>query len=241
MSISAVQERTTLLGGSNVSTLSIPFGSNVTAGNLCVVAFAHYCDPALTPLAAHLTKASGTATIGTIALDVQRVVTAPQDQFSVAIYSFPITGSGSLTMTWGTQSGSYPTACYGEYASTVGWSATAATRLEASNSVTANSAAVDSGNGTSAGEALFFGVATDARPVSQTTTQDGAFTLLYENEDPTTYNTASFIRRIVSTGTTDSASWTISTPRPYAAALAVYKETGGGGGSSILRQMMAHH
>lgn len=223
MAISRVQ-----FGGTqaaDTSSISIATGSNVTAGNLLVVYGMKY-SPSDTDILVigDLTKTAGTATLGTITLDVDHFYDHGTDGVMAAVYSVPITGSGSLTLQITSDSGSYLAIAYEE----VSGADTSGTRLEATNEATGNSVSPDSGNCTAAGGAIFCGCAATYAIAGHTWTQDGAFTQIYEQET-IDHVTAAAASRIVTTGTTDSASWTISTGYNWVAVCAVYKEASGGG------------
>ena len=73
--------------------------SDVTSGNLLVVIFAcGYCEGSPSPSTSWLAKTAGTATIGTVKLNTQQIWTY-NDQKMLLMYSVPITGSGTLTLT----------------------------------------------------------------------------------------------------------------------------------------------
>lgn len=225
MAISRVQ-----FGGTqaaDTSSISIATGSNVTAGNLLIIYGMKYSpSDADVFVVGDLTKTAGTATLGTITLDVDDFSDNGTDGVMAAVYSVPITGSGSLTLQITSDSGSYLAIAYEE----VSGADTSGTRLEATNEATGNSGSPDSGNCTSAGGAIFCGCAATYAIASHTWTQDGAFTQIYEQET-IDHVTAAAASRIVTTGTTDSASWTISTGYNWTAVCAVYKEATGGGGT----------
>jgi len=70
------------------------FVSNVTAGNTIIVGVSSNVN---CPLASGVTKSGGTATIGTVTRDIYAAVSGSSP--SCAIYSIPITGTGSCTIT----------------------------------------------------------------------------------------------------------------------------------------------
>lgn len=209
-------------------------GSNVTSGNLLVIPVAKLnvtgsSDPFLL---ADLSKTAGTATIGTITLDVSRNYNYTGTNYiAVGIYSVPITGTGSCTMRCALGTDQYGSIGYQELS---GVDVTASRCEDFASAEGANSgvAAPDSGNADSAGGAVFIGALGDVLTGSGDHVEDGAFSLIYE-QNSTDHMPASFIRRIVATGTTDAASWTAPVnDNPWVAAVAVYKDAAAGGGSS---------
>ena len=230
MSIARVgsQVATGKAGSSTSVVVSAP--ANVTAGNLLVV-LVETATPINNepPAAGGLTKTAGTATLGTISLDsVATQDVTPWGYIHSAIYSIKITGSGSLTLTMEVaQTGSWLDATLSEYSASNGWNATAANRLEDSNTGSGESTSPATGSATSAGGALFAGSLNTDFATTTTITENGSWSLLDELEDPTTYQTFSAIDRIVSTGTSSTASWTLGTSRQWSCALAVYHEEEG--------------
>ena len=87
-----------------------------------------------------------------------------------------------------------------------GYSSTAEATNSASDGGTASP--VDSGNATSAGAALFVGCAHIPSTGTVTITVDGAFTLIFEQQDGSAHETGSSEYKTVASGNTDSASWT---------------------------------
>lgn len=202
--------------------------SNVTAGSLLVVSSARWRSSDSTGhVAGDLTKSAGTATIGTPVVEGQGSAGASQRS---ALFSVLVTGSGSLTLQV-----AYPgTGCYGsifvgEFSGS--WDSS---RTEATNQGFGNSTAIDSGNATSAGAAVFVGSMSNTDSGTPTVTPDAAFEQIGEDENGSVRIVHSAIDRIVTTGTTDSASWTTTGAMDYTAVVAVFKEAAGGGGSTTL-------
>jgi len=192
---------------------------SVTAGQLVTVVVGAYSVPNQAFVSSDLTKSAGTCTIGTISLDKEL---DPANAAHVGIWSFLVTGSGTLTV----QLSNRPAGAYfdiGAEAFNGSWDGS---RLEASNSATVSASTnIDSGNATSAGAALMVGVFSDVTGASSYTT-DGAWTDLYQ--DVGSPNNSGGAYRIVSSGATDSATWTANAGINGAAAIAIYKETAGG-------------
>ena len=196
------------------------FASDVTAGNLLIVV-AHAQKQSLDPfVVGDISLSGGTATVGAWSMDIQRQLSTSNNP-DVAIFSTIVTGTGSATVTvGGAPADTYFNIAAGEFASSTGWDSS---RLEASNSGTGTSTTPASGDATSAAGALFIGGFSGGLISNVTITEDGAFTLIDEEEAGATYLPASAIYQIAGGGTTDAADWTVSSSTSWAAAIAVYK------------------
>lgn len=237
MTITAIQ--VTGNAAATSASVSQAFVSNVTAGNLIVIVGMRYNNLADPYVEADCTQSAGTATLGTIALHLQTEVSLGGNNHDVGIWSVPVTGTGSCTMQIaGGNVGNFPDIGIGEFSASGGWSSTAATRLEDTNNGNNTTGAPSSGDGTSAGEALFIGALAVDTGGSVTITEDGAFTVIYEQEAGASFETGSAIYQIVSSGTTDAASWSAPTTLPWSAILCVLKpEAGGGGGGGAIARI----
>jgi hypothetical protein len=233
VTITHVQSATEVVDASTSDTLA--FGGNVTAGNLITVrVFAYAGGDSTALVAGSVTKSAGTATIGAVTLD--RGTGAFEYDSGVyvqaAVFSCLVTGTGSLTMQISSNALLYFVWAISEYSTDVGWDASRVEAVNSATSATDGNATASSGNGASAGAALFEGVV--AIPSSSggadlVITEDGAFTLVVEETDHSAHMTGSVIRRIVSSATTDAAEWAYTSGAAHgnAAALVVYKEAGG--------------
>jgi len=208
--------------------------SNVTAGSLIVVSAARWkSGDNGAYIAGDLTKSAGTATIGTPVLEYTAAPGAPATSNRVGMWSVLVTGSGSLTLQVAHSGASYGSIVVAEYSGT--WDGT---RTEASASGSGSGTAARSGNASSAGAAVFVGSMTNSNVANTTITEDGAFTLLGEDQAGSDRTDHSCIGRIVSTATTDAAEWTIS-DSVWVGGVVVFKEaSGGGGGGSVIRSML---
>ena len=202
----------------NATSIAKATTSNVTAGNRLIILVGKYSPSSDVIVVGDISKSAGTCTLGSFALD--KVITGTTNYFYAAIFSAEITGSGSCTITvGGGPAGSYWNIALIEMASSLG-----VPTLENTNGAAANTGAPDSGNVTSAGAALFVGSLTTDITSATTHTIDAAYSLVFEQEDGLNHLGGAFGYRIVSTGTTDSASWTAPTTQEYSIALAVYQE-----------------
>lgn len=199
------------------------YPNNVAVGSLLTVTGGVVTNGANDPpVAGDLTKTAGTSTIGTI----ERDAVATRDlgggfYLHVAQFSVIVTGAGSLTLTLaGGANGLSTWLAVDEYTGT--WDGT---RLVDTASANGDSAAQSSGDADSPGAALFFGGLTQINSTSgAAATEDGAFTLIAEQDSSSTQAGWSSIARIVSGATTDAASWTTNNAAGWAATVAVYRE-----------------
>jgi len=220
----------------NATSVSKAYTNNVVAGNLLIIGAIKFSPSNDVFVAEDCTKSAGTATVGTISLHAQTSLNDGGDYLNIAIWSAIVTGSGSCTMqVGGAVAGTYLSMALDELVSTLGWDSS---RLEASNTATGTTGAPTTSNVASAGSANFVGVLTTNAFLDITVTEDGAFTLIYEDQNGSLRPIISFIERIVSTGTTDAASWTAPTTYKWLAGVAVFKEVATA--TSILKQIMAH-
>lgn len=205
---------------------------NVTAGNLLTITtnrlnLTGSSDPYVLGDCA---KQAGTATLGTITMDVEREYNyAGANYIATAIYSAPITGTGSLTIRCVLGSNQYGLIAVAERS---GLDVSGSRVEDTAEAEGANSgvAAPNSGDATSAAGALFVGALADVSTGGNDHVEDGAFTLIYE-QNSTDHMVGSFIDRIVVAGTTDAASWTEPVnDNPWAAVVVVYKAATAAGG-----------
>jgi hypothetical protein len=213
--------------GDSVTGVSKAFASNVTSGDLLTVCVTRYTgNHAGDPLVVgDLTKIAGTATIGTVVLVTQENANDTNNIFYAAVFSVPATGTGSLTLQVDSAD---PSNYYEMFLAE--WPSTVSATSEASSTNLGTSATIDSGNAASAAGAVFVGCGTSLQDTNTAITQDGAWTLLDEEENGTLHQTGNAAYRSVSTGTTDSGTWTINASFGWAAAIAVFADSAGGGG-----------
>lgn len=201
------------------SPITYALPNNVSVGQLVVVTVS--ASGTGTFVAGDCTKSAGTATVGTIALDRQQNNATDQH---CGVWSMLVTGAGSLTVAVAT-GGAF--SIIGVQVYDGNWDGT---RLETGNGANGTTGTTpSSGNATSAGAALFVGALAVGNSAVVTLTEDGNWTSIFESLDGTAHEVGEIIDRIVSTGTTDDANWTINiAPTNTAAIVVVYKEIAGG-------------
>lgn len=224
--ISAVTGQQTGNAQGNATSTSKAFPGNVTVGNRISVQAQFFSGSTVhTPVAADCTKSAGTATIGTVTLDIHREFQYNGTSWIyVAIWSCLVTGSGSCTMQIANfPAGSDMNICISEFTSTIGRISPSATLT---NSNTGTSTAVDSGNvttATSVSSSLIIGCGVNTSgTIPATWTEDAAFTKIFSNLSGATVVGGSEYR-IVTVATTDSASWTDEN-KSWTACVACYQE-----------------
>lgn len=227
MTITRVASQQTGTNANNATSISLAYPVNVTNGNLLIISSGKW-NPTGTDayVVGDISKSAGTATLGAFAQDKDDNFNwTGTEWIASVVYSAPVTGTGSCTIQIaGALAGSYLQIALEEIHSDMA----STFSVEAKNANHATTGAPDSGNGASAGAAIFCGSAIiDTATDGMAITEDAAFTLIYEDEQGNTDISYSAIDRIVSSGTTDSASWTAPTTKPWTASLAVYKEVGG--------------
>lgn len=221
--------------GSPSSTLSKAFASNVSAGSLVVVVGMKYTGGSDDPfVASDCTKSAGTATLGTISLDktYSYATGVPTNNWQVVgVFSAVVTGAGSLTMQLTDGASRYWLIGVAEFSGS--WDAS---RVEDATgqggTATDGTTAATTSNITTAGAGLMVGgiSVTENNNHPGSITEDAAWSLVYEDENGSADNCGSMIYRIVSSGTTDAASWTLDSDQlGYAAAAVAYKEAASSG------------
>jgi hypothetical protein len=226
-----VQSKANVAAG-QVSSLAIAFDSSVTSGNLVVVGFAGYfgadISPPFTITAGMLTKTAGTSTVGTITLDVSTKRTAGSDENHVAIFSVPVTGSGTLTLTFNNGTGIGSHQFYVLIGSEVDDADVSGTRVNATASDNNNDdTAGASGNVATGGAGIIFGMLAPGAPYgTSTATPNAEFSggQVSEQEDDSQYNHW-FGYRTVTTDTTDSVDVTWGATSEWVAVAAAYKSS----------------
>lgn len=223
MAITRVQSTKTAVDGG--TSVSVAFPSNVTAGNLIVVAVfrgSNQAQGSSPILATDCTKSAGTATIGTFVRDSFLEQSLGANGYSnVAVLSAEVTGTGSCTI----QVANGPSSSYWglmpvEYSN----ADTSGTRLADSTTGSGSSTTPLTTSGTSGGPGVFVGVMTTFQSGATTITPQAAFSQIQEEEDGTLHQVGASEDQIVTADTTDAAEWTISPTGSWCAALAIYKE-----------------
>lgn len=211
--------------GTQTGTGTIAFPNNVVNGNLILVSAVKLVTASEPFAAGDLTKSAGTATVGTIALDVSRDQAIAGANRHAGVWSIPITGSGSLTLQLATTDGTAAVfIAIVEYAEMD----TSGSRLAASNSNSSSSTTTtpDAGSAASGQSGVYFAVLNTGTGGGQTITESAEFNLIGEAEGAGTVG-GSAVDKIVNSSQTWTPSWTTSTAFSFAAAVGVYKDVAG--------------
>lgn len=225
MSISEVQKKTVI--GGDVASIACAFNSDVTAGNLIVIAIGGY-NPTSTQnfnindIAVH----TGTCTLGTWTLDVANI----KNTITVALFSVPVTSNGSCTININTiavggSGNKYLSLGIVEYTG----ADISLSRLIGTNTNTGDSGTSATSNNVVSPRGAVF-VTQMATYNSQTYENITDFDIILGNP----YYGASSAHRIVLTATTDSADWTWNTSSYWVVVLAAYYEKGTDSSTLIL-------
>lgn len=199
-------------GSSTVSASSV----SLTSGQLLLVwLFRWNSTTSTAPVAGDLTKASGTATLGTITMDKQVTMDNGGSMYDqAALFSAVVTGSGTAVMQISNgNSGAYQCIAVEAFNPDSGktWGSSRVDGTPASNTDPGETwTSFSTGNVTTTGAGIIAACIQVDSGDDGTITEDGAFSLVYESQTGSTDDTGSAIHRIVSTGTTDSGDWTLS-------------------------------
>ena len=225
MTITLVTGQAAGANADDATSIARAFPGNITSGNRIVIGVARFTPGNDPPVVGDISQSAGTATVGAFTLDrVHNYLYDTGVYLAVALFSAPVTGTGSCTITVA----GGPAGCYWNIGIAEFHSDNGSIAVGNVNSGQGNSAAADSGNVTSIGGAVFVGAMGLASAGAITITPDGTFSQIYEEQDGALHMTGSFIYRIVSSGTTDSASWTV-TSNHWAASVVEYDEPAAGG------------
>jgi hypothetical protein len=197
------------------------YAGNVTAGNLVIISASMFETSAAAFVAGDCTKASGTATLGTISLDKQITGT----NIAAGIWSAIVTGTGSLTMQVGGASGDYWVVSHAEFASTLGWDSS---RVHDSKTGSGNSTTHLTASMSSTGAAIFYGQSALEGVGEDPTAPQSGYTLIFEEENGGLHQVGSSEYKIVSSSNSDTTGDNGTGALPFVVAGVVYQEVGGG-------------
>lgn len=203
--------------GDSVNDLSVAFGSNVTAGNLIVVTATKF-EGGNTFTSAFVTLSAGTATVGTVTMDCNHV----SGSLQVAVWSMPVTGTGSATINLDQPSGSSS-----KILGIAEFSGTDVSGTRVNDCEVGAGTSTTPATASATGPALWVGALATDTSGAVTHTVGSGYSEIHEEEAGNLQMTGSHEYQI-STGS-DTADWTLGTSSAWAATVAVYKEAGGGG------------
>lgn len=228
MAIARVASQNSKATADATSSVSKAYPGNVTAGNLVVIGVVKFNFLGSDVfLLADISQSAGTATLGAWTLDANvNYNYLSTFWLVVALYSAPVTGSGSCTITvGGGEAGSYFLLGTQEYSG----ADVSGTRVAGSSTGQNATGAPTTGTVVSGGAGAFVGMLGTNTLYPTTHTPGADFTQIIEEEDGSIHGTGVYEDRLVSVDTTDAADWTAPTEVEWACAVACYKEAAAGG------------
>jgi hypothetical protein len=226
MSASRVASQASGALADSATSVSVSSPANITNGNLVVIGGNKFSNSQDSYVAGSLTKTAGTSTIGTIALDNARDFNFGPAELAVAVYSVPVTGTGSSTFQLGGfQAGSFLMISIQEYTGVD----VSGSRVVGTNSATGTSTAPNSGTVVSGVGGVFVGsLSTPGTPSSNTITEGSGYANVFKQSASNTHQIGAVSDKIVTVNTTDSANWTLGTSDSWVGNVVFYKESSSG-------------
>jgi hypothetical protein len=202
------------------SSCALAYTANVNAGSLLTAEVADYtAGTAASVTVSALTKSAGTATLGTIVLDVTNAQAQAGNCGNGSIFSVPVLTSGSCTLSFSLAAASFITMTISE------WSGLTTNAKEASNSGTSatNDASGTSGNASSAQTALFVGMLANCVHSNLTLTPPSGWVLNRKQDQGASWVPEGSAYQIVGRPTTSASAWSwTGGTGPWVCCVAVY-------------------
>ncbi len=215
------------LGGAKVengSAVTFNFaGATITSGNTLLVGIVLFTNDSSTRnfATSQLTKSAGTATIGTVALDQHKDFLsggALVDQFGCALYSVPVTGTGTLTLNFaGFAAGEYIMIGAAEF------SGVNATPLSTTSKTTGTAATHTTGAITTTDVGVMMYVAYDLGSVDYTRTLSDVLVVKFDTPSTTISGIVQY--KIINASPNTLTDTTGAQSNQYQTAYALYKST----------------
>ena len=200
--------------------VSLAFGGNVTNGHLVVVCVSGYSTSATVPTTSEIST-SGTATLGAWTADKGNYVADGACSMRGAIFSAPVTGTGSLTITFTCTGGSYVGIAIAEYSGTDVSSSRVNTTGTGTGSTTSN---VQTATFTTSGATLIIGgLANDPNGTADTITKGSNYTLVSAPAHSTGVEVGMEEWMTSGSQTNTVANWTITTTSAWVGNAVSYK------------------
>lgn len=206
--------------GTGIATLTKAFDSDVTSGNLIVVGWSCNVDNE-GPYSTGCTKDAGSATIGTITMDSALTTAHPVGDAQAAIYSAPVTGTGSCTMKADpSASGRQILIAIAEYTNVD----VTASRLSGASYGQGNTGAIASGSVTpSTANSIFVSGMLSPQTSGVAGTIDTDYTAIFIQSSVGGICPGGFGDWILTSATADTGAWTAPTTKEWMSVLANYK------------------
>lgn len=209
------------------STGAVASGANVTTGDLVVVVACLFNANPRTFVAADCVKSAGTSTIGTVALGKAQQVVGTDGSYSTVSFFCMVTGTGSLTMRVTGNAASDWFVCIAAFSSNVSPTSYSLESSNGASSSTSGSTPLSTGNGTSAGAAIFLTGCGMGNSGAGAITVSG-YTSIATHTASDGAMTGGAMYHLVTSGTTEAASWATTIAGVWGAGasvgLAVIKE-----------------
>jgi hypothetical protein len=204
----------------SAASIVLAFTNPVMANSVVTIDAARYTGGTTDPfVVGDLTKTAGTATIGTIVLDVSAIqdVEDVTDKTNSGIWRVNVTGSGTLTFTLTGNSGDYFWMNVAEWADMDNV-------CMGTISAIGNSTAADSGTLLLNQPGMLLAALAVNAVISVTLTEDAAFTLLNEEQNGAANSVGASAYRLTQGAVSDSGSWTLGSVEGWACCLAAYRD-----------------
>jgi hypothetical protein len=204
----------------SAASIVLAFTNPVNANSVVTIEAARYTAATTDAfVVGDLTKTAGTATIGTIVLDVSAIqdVEDVTDKENSGIWRVNVTGSGTLTFTLTGNAGDY------FWMNVTEWSDMDNVCMGAISAI-GNSAAADSGTLLLNQPGMLLAALALNSVISVTLTEDAAFTLLNEEENGVANTVGASAYRLTQGAVSDSGSWTLGSAEGWACCLALYRD-----------------
>jgi hypothetical protein len=190
----------------------------VTAGNLLVIFVAKDASAAFA--VGDISKSAGTATLGAFTLDSHAERINGAENIACAVYSAPITSSGSVTILFSA------THYYWVGLAEVAGCDVSVARVDGQNTGNGITGLPVTGSVTSTAGAIFCGALATYSSGALTHTPGTGYSQVYEEENGALHMTGSSETQIVATSTSDTADWNApNMSAAWAACVAVYKDS----------------
>jgi len=223
VSITRVQAPAAAYADTN-NVVSLAFGSNVTNGNLIVVCVSGFSSSGTNPGTGEI-SVSGTATLGSWTADKGNFVGDGGSYMRGGVFSVPVTGTGSLTVTYTDVGGSYVGIAIAEYTG----ADVSASRVNTSGTGTGSTtSSVQTATFTTSGSTLIIGsLANDPNGTADTITKGSNYTLVSAPAHSTGVEVGMEEWMTSGTQTNTVANWTITTTASWVVNAVSYKAASG--------------
>lgn len=209
----------------STTSITIAYPGNVTNGNVLVIGVGRFSPSTNDPfVVGDISQSAGTATVGTFTLDVDIGQAVGTGFHQVALFSVPVTGTGSCTI----QIGSGPASSFwfagvDEYSDADITSSRVGGTCESSGN--AGSGVPNAGGLQTSIASALVGICVTDTGASSTHTPGVDWATIAESEDGTLHQTGNMEGRVTTGPVQDRVDWTAPTTLEWTAVGASYKQT----------------